>query len=62
MRQHAHSWAPTDSASISHDERFITGTSNQLWVCNRGTVSKFYGDVSAYKKLIVDEIGAKKAP
>jgi ATP-binding cassette subfamily F protein 3 len=47
---------------ISHDERFITGTANQLWVCNNGTVSKFYGDVSAYKKLIVEEIGAKKAP
>ncbi|EIW66575.1 hypothetical protein TREMEDRAFT_70139 [Tremella mesenterica DSM 1558] len=42
--------------SISHDERFITSTSNQLWVCADGKVSKFMGDVTAYKELIVDNL------
>ena len=35
--------------SISHDERFITNTSNQLWVCADGKVSKYMGDVESYK-------------
>jgi ATP-binding cassette, subfamily F, member 3 len=34
---------------ISHDERFITRVGTQLWVCGDGTVSKFKGDVQAYK-------------
>jgi hypothetical protein len=35
--------------SISHDERFITNTSNQLWVCAEGKVTKYIGDVTSYK-------------
>lgn len=34
---------------ISHDEKFITTVANELWVCSDGKVSKFYGDVTAYK-------------
>lgn len=34
---------------ISHDERFITTVSNELWVCNEGKVQKYYGDVTSYK-------------
>ena len=34
---------------ISHDERFITHVASELWVCGDGTVSKFHGDVQAYK-------------
>ncbi len=48
--------------SISHDERFIRATSNQLWVCAEGHVQKFLGDVEAYKSLIVDNIKAKLRP
>ncbi|OJT04948.1 hypothetical protein TRAPUB_4290 [Trametes pubescens] len=44
---------------ISHDERFITKVANELWVCSDGTVSKFKGDVQAYKSLIVSNIKAK---
>lgn len=33
----------------SHDERFITNTSNQLWVCAEGKVTKYMGDVESYK-------------
>lgn len=48
--------------SISHDERFITNTSNQLWVCAEGKVTKYMGDVTSYKTLIVDSIRAKTRP
>ncbi|KAK4688400.1 ATP-binding cassette, subfamily F, member 3, partial [Tremellales sp. Uapishka_1] len=48
--------------SISHDERFITNTSNQLWVCAEGRVDKFMGDVESYKSLIVDSIRTKLRP
>ncbi|KAF9229824.1 hypothetical protein BS17DRAFT_689375 [Gyrodon lividus] len=41
---------------ISHDERFITTVAKELWVCTDGTVSKFKGDVQAYKSLIVSNI------
>ncbi|KAH9855813.1 P-loop containing nucleoside triphosphate hydrolase protein [Lenzites betulinus] len=44
---------------ISHDERFITKVAKELWVCSDGTVSKFKGDVQAYKSLIVSNIKAK---
>ncbi|KAI9065539.1 P-loop containing nucleoside triphosphate hydrolase protein [Trametes sanguinea] len=44
---------------ISHDERFITNVAKELWVCADGTVSKFRGDVQAYKSLIVSNIKAK---
>ncbi|KAH9992513.1 P-loop containing nucleoside triphosphate hydrolase protein [Russula compacta] len=44
---------------ISHDERFITSVAKELWVCGDGTVTKFRGDVEAYKNLIVSSIKAK---
>ncbi|KAF7784512.1 hypothetical protein Agabi119p4_677 [Agaricus bisporus var. burnettii] len=44
---------------ISHDERFITTVGSQLWVCGNQTVTKFKGDVQAYKNLIVNNIKAK---
>ncbi|TYJ52938.1 hypothetical protein B9479_006449 [Cryptococcus floricola] len=48
--------------SISHDERFITNTSNQLWVCADGKVTKFLGDVESYKKIVTEELQAKLRP
>lgn len=54
---------------ISHDERFITTVAQevslfflcvfflltrfQLWVCGDGVVTKFMGDVQAYKARLV---------
>ncbi|KDN39619.1 putative positive effector protein GCN20 [Tilletiaria anomala UBC 951] len=38
---------------VTHDERFISGALDELWVCHDGTVEKFYGSVSSYKQLIV---------
>ncbi|PAV21751.1 P-loop containing nucleoside triphosphate hydrolase [Pyrrhoderma noxium] len=45
---------------ISHDERFITTVAQELWICGDGTVTKFMGDVQAYKSLIVS--GLKATP
>ncbi|EJD04492.1 uncharacterized protein FOMMEDRAFT_122300 [Fomitiporia mediterranea MF3/22] len=45
---------------ISHDERFITSVAKELWVCGGGSVTKFMGDVQAYKNLIVS--GLKATP
>ncbi|EOR04146.1 hypothetical protein J056_002224 [Wallemia ichthyophaga EXF-994] len=47
------------SIVISHDERFITTVARELWVCANGTVTKFKGDVQAYKSLIVQNIKDK---
>ncbi|KDQ17743.1 hypothetical protein BOTBODRAFT_53272 [Botryobasidium botryosum FD-172 SS1] len=44
---------------ISHDERFITTVSQELWVCGDGTVRKYKGDVQAYKNLIVSNLKTK---
>ncbi|KAI5120551.1 hypothetical protein M0805_000279 [Coniferiporia weirii] len=41
---------------ISHDERFITTVATELWVCGEGNVTKFMGDVQAYKSLIVNNL------
>ncbi|KAG8866042.1 hypothetical protein FRC20_009146 [Serendipita sp. 405] len=41
---------------ISHDERFLTTVSKELWVCAEGSVQKYGGDVQAYKNLIVNEL------
>ncbi|GAA5947855.1 hypothetical protein JCM3765_001111 [Sporobolomyces pararoseus] len=38
---------------VSHDSTFIHTVCKELWVCADGTASKFYGDVDAYKSLIV---------
>lgn len=45
---------------ISHDERFINAVCDQLYVCADGTLTKWKGDVSAYKQLIVNN--AKNKP
>jgi ATP-binding cassette subfamily F protein 3 len=44
---------------ISHDERFITTVAKELWVCADCAVTKFKGDVQAYKSIIVSNIKAR---
>ncbi|KAL7748216.1 hypothetical protein RI367_006402 [Sorochytrium milnesiophthora] len=46
------------SLIVSHDQRFIDMVCNELWVCDRGTLTKFHGEgVKEYKKtlLVPDE-------
>lgn len=51
-------WKNGGVIAISHDQRFVSSTMDQLWVANEGTVQKFYGSVDNYKKIIVE--GAHK--
>lgn len=37
---------------VSHDVTMLQTVCKSLWVCDRGTVEKFAGDVNAYKKRI----------
>jgi len=37
---------------VSHDVTMLQNVCTSLWVCDNGTVSKFNGDVNAYKKRI----------
>lgn len=37
---------------VSHDVTMLQNVCTSLWVCDNGTVSKFGGDVNAYKKKI----------
>ncbi|BGP21060.1 hypothetical protein JCM10213_007578 [Rhodosporidiobolus nylandii] len=45
--------------AISHDSTFINTVCKELWVCADKKVEKFYGDVSEYKNIIVNNIGVK---
>ena len=49
-------------ARLADCPRFIHNTADQLFVCAEGRVEKFYGDVTAYKSLIVKELRAKNKP
>ncbi|KAL8880969.1 MAG: hypothetical protein Q9198_001731 [Flavoplaca austrocitrina] len=45
---------------VSHDVTMLQTVCESLWVCDRGTVEKFDGDVKAYKRRIqkqADEMG-----
>ncbi|KDE06255.1 ATP-binding cassette, sub-family F, member 3 [Microbotryum lychnidis-dioicae p1A1 Lamole] len=45
---------------ISHDSTFLHTVCDQLWVCADQKVEKFYGDVTEYKNIIVNN--AKNKP
>ena len=37
---------------VSHDVTMLQNVCTSLWVCDKGTVTKFDGTVNAYKKMI----------
>lgn len=43
---------------VSHDVTMLQNVCKSLWVCDHGTVTKFDGDVKAYKKLISSQADA----
>lgn len=43
---------------VSHDVTMLQTVCTSLWVCENGTVEKFPGDVSAYKKRIASQADA----
>ncbi|KAI8051101.1 P-loop containing nucleoside triphosphate hydrolase protein [Syncephalis plumigaleata] len=41
---------------VSHDERFISAVSTEIWVCNHGKVTRFEGEgIKEYKKQVISE-------
>jgi len=38
---------------VSHDVTLLQNVCTSLWVCDKGTVKKFDGDINAYKKMII---------
>lgn len=40
---------------VSHDVTMLQNVCTSLWVCDKGTVNRFDGNVEAYKKLISAE-------
>lgn len=40
---------------VSHDVTMLQNVCTSLWVCDKGTVSRFDGNVEAYKKMISAE-------
>lgn len=43
---------------VSHDVTMLQNVCTSLWVCDKGTVEKFPGDVNAYKKKILAQADA----
>lgn len=43
---------------VSHDVTMLASVCTHLWVCDKGTVEAFPGDIKAYKKRILEQAGA----
>ena len=37
---------------VSHDFRLISQVANEIWVVDKGTVSKWAGDIVSYKSFL----------
>lgn len=37
---------------VSHDFRLISQVANEIWVVDKGTVSKWNGDILSYKQML----------
>ncbi|KAI9248899.1 P-loop containing nucleoside triphosphate hydrolase protein [Phascolomyces articulosus] len=38
--------------TVSHDERFINSVCNEIWICDKGVLTKFAGNIKDYKKIV----------
>ena len=47
---------------ISHDRHLVEATVDRLWIVSNGTVSPFDGDLSDYRRVIIETERTKKAP
>jgi len=43
---------------VSHDFRLIMQVAKEIWVCEKGTVKKWKGDIFSYKKTLKDKVKA----
>ena len=46
---------------VSHDFRLISQVADTIWLCDKGNVKPFPGDIRAYKKWLVDEVENNQA-
>ncbi|CAO3631241.1 unnamed protein product [Cunninghamella blakesleeana] len=44
---------------VSHDERFINTVCNEIWICDKGVLTKFSGTIKEYKEMICPKDGVK---
>jgi len=43
---------------VSHDFRLIMQVAKEIWVCEKGTVTKWKGDIFSYKKTLKEKVKA----
>jgi len=43
---------------VSHDFRLIMQVAKEIWVCEKGTVKKWKGDIFSYKKTLKEKVKA----
>jgi len=41
---------------VSHDFRLISQVAEEIWVCEKGSVNKWDGDIYSYKKKLMDKV------
>jgi ATP-binding cassette subfamily F protein 2 len=41
---------------VSHDFRLLSQVAKQIWVCDKSTVSPWNGDITSYKKSLVEKM------
>jgi ABC-type multidrug transport system ATPase subunit len=46
---------------VSHDMRLISQVAEEIWICDHKTVTKFPGDILAFKKHLQVELGLAKS-
>eukprot|EP00918_Siedleckia_nematoides_P097348 GHVU01213455.1.p1 GENE.GHVU01213455.1~~GHVU01213455.1.p1 ORF type:complete len:631 (+),score=85.85 GHVU01213455.1:58-1950(+) len=46
---------------VSHDFRLISQVAQEIWVCEKETVTKWEGDIFSYKKALVKKVAKDKA-
>lgn len=44
---------------VSHDFRLINQVAEEIWECNRGTITKWEGDIVSYKENLISSIDSE---
>jgi len=44
---------------VSHDFRLINQVAEEIWECNRGTITKWHGDIISYKENLIKSIDSE---
>lgn len=41
---------------VSHDFRLISQVANQIWMCDKGTIRRYDGDIYTYKQKVLKRV------